>query len=328
MSPRIFARFATALLTVSVTLHSAPASEDAATPTNFKQDLESVGVTTLTPSKRVAIPTLYVKMMQWGRMAPVPHPDSANNSGSKKDRGTRPMLEMGVAIDPKVLQEIARELYQDLVLQLRASGWEVITFRDLSTSTALFRLEQEEVDTNSGAVVDTTSPTKEKRRYSKIAPENMPVLKTGDGPGISWLGKVAEEQGVLILVPSYVFDPVAFEAAAQPSGATTLAPLGERASLQLVYAAFDFVDPKSNSGLIRTRSPVQLWADIGSLAPPAEKGPEVAYALPKRFAADAIKKKVFYLLRPDLPALAHCVTDGAKEFNRAAVHSAVALLRK
>lgn len=328
MSSRIFARLATALLTVSVTLYSAPESDDSPGLINLKQDLDSAGLKSLAPTKRVAIPTLYVKMMMWGRMTPLPHPSSAAPASNKRDRAARPTLEMGVAVDAKAMREIARDLYEDLVAQLRAAGWDVITFRDLSTSTALYRLEQDEVDTKLGAVVDTSSPAKEKRRYMKMAPENMPILKAGDGPGISWMHKVAEEQDILILVPSYVFDPVAFEAAAQPTGATALGPIGERASLQLVYASFDFINPKLDSGVIRTRAPVQLWADVGSLAPSAETGPEVAYALPKRVAAEAIKKKTFYLLHPNVAALQRCATDGGKEFNRAALQSAALIAKK
>jgi|GEM_PF-5762425 len=327
MSPRLFA-ITTALMISSVVLVAAPspASDEVNRPAP-KRELDVGGLKTFEGNKRIAIPTLYVKLMTWGRMNPVPPPSTDAPPAGKKDRNPGPLLEIGMTVDAKVAQTIARELYDDLVAQFRAAGWQVLTFRELTSSTALFRLEQEEVDPSLGGTVDTTSPTKEKRRYIKIAPDRMPLIKETDSQGIAALNKVAREQSIPVLIPLYVFDPVAFEAG-EAKGANLLPPLGERASLQLVYAGFEFVNGDSTVGAVHTRAPVQLWSNIGKLTLAPDTGPEMAYALPKKLAAEALKKKTLYLLNTDFEALQTCTLDSGKDFNRAAVQAMTAGIRK
>lgn len=305
----------TVLLSLSSVSSAAASSEENQSPPSAKRELDFVGLRYLEVSKRIALPTVYVKMMSWGRMTPLPHPSGGGSSAVKRDRLTRAPLEMTVSVDPKILRAIAQELYDDLVAQLRAAGWQVVTNRDLSNSTALFRLQQEEPDAALGVPVDTINPYKEKRRYLKVAPDGMPIVKLVDGPGIWSLHGVAEEQEANVVIATYIFDPVAFEAAAQTGGTSSL---GERASLQLVYGGLEFLNPKRDGGVVRSRAPAQLWANIGSLIPSSENGSE----------SEANRKKGLYVLKLDSEALQKCAVEGGKEFNRDAVEGMTKALKK
>ena len=90
----------------------------------------------LKKSDTLIIPTVVVRLQNWGTKGAVSKTRGASSTQTAQARST-----MSVAVDPKVAQELAPSLQNDLVEKMTAAVWKVLTETAFRDRTAYNKLQ-------------------------------------------------------------------------------------------------------------------------------------------------------------------------------------------
>jgi hypothetical protein len=333
-------RFATvsAALAVSAwfatpSLHAADTAAVADTPVTADtlwgtpvKGVEFFGVKNLKESKKIVVPTLYIRMMDWGRVTAVTQTSALQSMAGRRDSTVRDTKEIVASVDPELVRGIANDLYADLTQKLRGIGYEVMTHDDVKSHATFAALPLEKPDPKTGVVSDSVNMNKVRFRYMKIAPQGMPVY---DPPiqGPLWpMRHALKELGTGAMIITYTFEPLVMESESKRGISSNSAHAKATATLRLASGSAEFVNPKYAGGVIRTKEPRGLNDNVGDIVPVANVSPKTANALSaglgSLFGGGSISsRKNLLALEANPERLREYMLAGGKAFNDVVVRS-------
>jgi hypothetical protein len=323
IAPTAFAL--TALLAVT-SLHAADNATAASAVTadalwgNSPKAIEYFNVKFLKESKKIVLPTLYIRMMNWGRVSAVTQTSALQSMAGRRDSTVRDTKEIVATMEPEFVRGVANELYADLAAKLRASGYEVVTHDEAKSNAILAALPLEKIDPKTGAVSDEVNMGKVRFRYMKIAPDGMPVY---DPPiqGPLWpMRNALKELGAHAMIVTYTFEPIVMEAESKRGISSNTAHAKTTARLQLANANALFLNAKAAGGTIQTKEARRLTDNVGDIVPVADVSPSTANALSSAlgglFGGGSIKsRKNLLALEPNKDLMREYMLAGGKAFN-------------
>jgi hypothetical protein len=334
-TPRIALRFAALSFTALLPLSSVLATDNAVTAEalwgNPPKTIEFFNVKFMKESKKIVLPTLYIRMMNWGRVTAVTQTSALQSMAGRRDSTVRDTKEIVASIDPELVQGVATELYADLATKLRASGYEVITADEVKNNATIAALPHEKVDPKTGAVSDEVNMGKVRFRYMKIAPQGMPVY---DPPiqGPLWpMRNALKELGANAMIVTYTFEPMVMESESKRGISSNTAHAKATARLQLSSGYAQFLNVKSAGGSIHAKEPRRLTDNVGDIVPVANVSPTTANALSSAlgglFGGGSItSRKNLLALEANKDLLREYMLAGGKAFNDVIAQSLTAQL--
>jgi hypothetical protein len=310
MTIRPFVSLAVVLATVAA--HAAP------TLSIPSKDLALQGIKQMRQSKRIMLPTVYVEVMNWGKITSVTQTSALQTLGGAANSTARSTLEIAVPSDVAMLRGVAGELYADLAAKLRAGGWEVITHDQVADE--LKGVNQEAFDAKLGAPVRKVTVGKQKMHYTIAAPEGMPVIDPGMTMPLFGLRSVLKANDFSAMETTYRFDPVALQATGRHGIASNTAGTNAEAKLALAYAQCSLLTAKVYPGWIRLQKPVAVEGNIGEVKKAADVSPGLANGLSAALGmatglGSISSKKGLYVCDVDQPALKEALLVAGKAFN-------------
>jgi hypothetical protein len=300
-------------LTFAVTASAAPTI---AIPS---KDLDLQGIKQMRQSKRIFLPSVYVEVMNWGKITSVTQTSALQTLGGAANSTARSTLEIAVPSDVAMLCGVAGELYTDLAAKLRAGGWEVITHDEVADE--LKDVNQESVDAKLGAPVRKVSLGKQKMHYTIAAPEGMPVIDPGMTMPLFGLRSLLREKNFSAMETTYRFDPVALEAKGRHGIGSNSASTNAEARLALSFAQSSLLTAKTYPGWIRLKKPVAVDdAGIGEVKKAADVSPGLANGLSAALGmatglGSISSKKGLYVCDVDQPAMKEALLVAGRAFN-------------
>lgn len=280
-----------------------------------------VAIKYLKPAKRVIVPTVYVRMMNWGRISSVVQTSALQSLSGKANSSARSTMEVAAPIEVALVREIADALYADLVRQLRAQGLEVLTHEDIKTNPTIAGLRAEAPDPAYGVPLEKVTLGKSKARYLRVAPTGLPNI---DAPiqGPLWpMRSVFKELDGHGLIVTYTFDPVALQAEKRHGIGSNTASTNANASLQLAAGSLAHVlTSKGALAGIGVSESVIVAERVGAIVPVADVSPRYANALSAALgeltkSGSISSKKGLYALEADSPLLRDHAIAGGRAFN-------------
>lgn len=142
-----YARIAAFACAASFTSSPRCAAEAAATADSLSgnptKGIEYFNVTFVKESKRIVLPTLYIRMMDWGRVTAVTQTSALQWMAGRRDSTVRDTKEIVASVDQELVRSVAAELYADLAAKLRTTGYEVVTHEEAKSNAILAALPLE-----------------------------------------------------------------------------------------------------------------------------------------------------------------------------------------
>lgn len=286
---------------------------------NPAKGIEFFNTKFLKESKKIILPTLYVRMMDWGRVSAVTQTSALQSMSGRRDSTVRDTKEIVATVDTALIAEIAGALYADLAAKLRAAGYEVVTFDEVKTHATFAGLSIKPIDAKLGAVSDEVNMNKVRFRYLKIPPAGFPVYAPPIQGPLWPMRSALKELGAHAMIVTYTFEPIVMEAESRRSAVNT-AHAKATAQLRLASAYAEFLNPKAAGGSIKTTEPRRLSDNVGEIGPVADVSPDTANALSSAlgglFGTGSIKsRKNLLALNPDKARLREYLLAGGQAFN-------------
>ncbi|WP_448659502.1 hypothetical protein ACPVPU_03305 [Sphingomonas sp. CJ99] len=260
----------------------------------------------------IIIPTAQVKWMVYGKVSKTASP----HAFQQNTRSARSTTEVIGSADPATIKALAATLYTDLVAQLRAKGWEVITADQLGADAPKWaRLD---LDPQTGLAEDSFKYDAE-RRYAIAAPGDMPVFTTIAGGKFLaptnnvGLNKLARDRQALILVPTYVFDTAELDQSTRQGFNNVTASTSATASLLLGGSAN--VSAPRGFMTLSIKGPLPVAENIGELRKLERRG-DSGFTSAMRFLGGLAKvNKSAFSLVADNAALSREAGRAGAAFN-------------
>jgi hypothetical protein len=260
----------------------------------------------------IVVPTLQVKWMTYGKVSKTASP----HVFQQNTRSARSTTEVIGSVNPATLQALTDGLYADLVAQLKAAGWKVVTAADLGTTAPKWAA----MDVDADGLANDTFTYDAERRYAIAAPGGMPILKTvGGGKFLAptngmGINKLARDHNALILVPTYVFDTAELDQSTRQGFNNVTATTAATASL-LIGGSANVSAPRGMLTL-SLKAPVAVAEDIGTLQKVDPSNKDSGFTSAMRFLGGLAKvSKAAYTLVPDDKKLGSEATRAGAAFN-------------
>ena len=223
---------------------------------NPKKEIEFGKLKYLKKSDTIIIPTVFVKLQNWGTQGAV-----AQTRGSGATQTAQARSTLSVAVDPNVAQTLATSLHKDLVEKMRAAGWNVLTTEDIQDSKSFKKLKWEKdgelgrgitSEKADGKVLGVGAAGGSGAGYYIAVPEGQQILNYGiTGP--AWaMRKVAKEHDANLFIPTYTINTLYFQAEGDTSvfGNRASASVDSGALVSLDNVSVIYLNPKlAGSGM-------------------------------------------------------------------------------
>lgn len=228
----------------------------------FSNPAEQVGVngiSSLTESKKILVPSNWVQTMVSGEQKS--YKDGAHAKANVHIGGMTSQLG----------EEIATELYDDLVTKLRNDGWEVFTFEDIKNNSDVVDIDRMEVDKDygfTGIEKDYTGQGDKVWMFS--SPASAPTFDldfTGIQPPTSDLHSIARSLGAHMVWPRYMFvTPIMYSETAsgykKNYASVGLVPAVE---LNHSFSSINFNSLKGGWGAIKPNEVKRIADNVGEI---------------------------------------------------------------
>lgn len=248
----------------------------------------------LEKSDTVLIPFVEVKLQNWGSQGAVAQ-TSRFSSGPTQTAQARATL--ASSVDPKLAQELATQLHKDMVEQMRAAGWKVITLDDVKDTKAYSKLKWEEdeelgrgikIEKKDGKFMGMSAAGGSGNGFIIAVPEGQQFLKSGiNGP--TWeLRKVIMEKGVNLLIPIYQVNTMYFKTGETSRMTRASASVESGALVSLGTVTSLYTNPKiAGSAIVFTDNAYGKNTGVagGVVKSSKDTSPKVANALGSVFRA-------------------------------------------
>jgi hypothetical protein len=190
---------------------------------------------------------------------------SVNNGGMFSKGGTaKAHAKYFVSgLDREFLQGLAQKAHDDLAQRLRAAGFTVKTFADISADPELVAHDRYDVDAEYGLPTDERNGI----NYVIVAPSNEQALEGGLRTYAWSMRKLAKAQQAFVVLPQYnIRAPQMWGEKGggykRNTAAVALAP-----DLSMGFATLYFVNAKQQGGLVRQEGENRIIAeDVGEVA--------------------------------------------------------------
>lgn len=151
------------------------------------------------------VPTAYVSLPVQGKVAVSEQGSAWGTIGGGSANSVKASAEFKVTgLDKALAQKIAKAAYDDLIKQLRATGYTVLTYDDIKDRPAMKDADRQKPDSNWGMVIDKKFGGGSTALYA--APSDEQVFEWGFNSGIFnqfvSMGRTTLPDGI-ILIPQY-----------------------------------------------------------------------------------------------------------------------------
>lgn len=283
------------------------------------KELDFTGVKHTKQAKRVLLPSVYLEVMNWGKITSVTQTSALQTLGGAANSSARSTMEVAVPADTAMLRAVADELYTDLAAKLKAKGWEVVTYADVKDHPVLTGVKKEPIEPKLGLPMRKVSLGKQKMHYTIATPEGMPVIDPGMTIPLFNIRALLKERDVMGLETTYRFDPVALTAKGRHGIGSNSASTEAQANLVLAHAQATFSTPKGMPGWVRLKKPLAVERGIGDIKKAADVSPRFANGLSAALSligGGAISsKKGLYVCELETDALKASLLSAGKAFN-------------
>lgn len=223
----------------------------------------------LEKSDTVFIPFVEVKLQNWGTQGAVAQTRGFGSSAATQTAQARSTL--SVAVEPKLAQELATQLHQDLVEQMRAAGWKVLTTEDVKDTKEYAKLKWEtdgelgkgiKIEKKDGKVLGVGAAGGAGAGYIIAVPEGQQFLKYGiTGP--TWeMRKILKDANANLLIPSYTINTLYFSTEETSRSTRASASVDSGPLVSLDNAITNYLNPKWAGGSIMLASDGR-WKNTG-----------------------------------------------------------------
>jgi hypothetical protein len=260
-------------------------------PVALDKQIDLDGGKHLKDMKTIIIPTVLLRVSARGSLTVVNQGRFFETDGNTA-KATAKFVVAG--LDKAYIQDLARQLQNDLVARLRNAGFTVLTWDDIKANPEVVAMKRYKAD--APYEVPTGGPTGSKNTYLMAFPSDEQAI---DPPfqGYAWgFRKVAKDLDAGIMVPEYLVEAPLLTGA-KKHGVSTRGVTVSVFPEMTVSAFMPFNTAKGAWGSLRLKSAIGDLADsVGTLGEAKDNSPEFANALSKGLAqlsgVGAISSKV------------------------------------
>lgn len=272
------------------------------------QQLNITGIEQFSGSKTILIPSNYVQTLVSGEQI-------ASNNGAHSKVNVKVS-----GMTTELGQELATELYNDLVVRLRKSGWNILTYKDIKSNPTMAKLDVMKFDKDFGFTGFEKDYTGQGDKvWMMSSPKGIPVFDfdfTGNWPPVNEIQAIANTMGANALLPRYVFaTPVMYSGNSRgykkSNASTGLAP---RIDLLGGFSYFMF-----SGGRIAVSENIALAEEVGSIKKiSSSSGTDISLFNFNAFRSTA---KGSYIMNLDIDKYKKSVLRAGKNLNKAVVEA-------
>ncbi len=241
---------------------------------NPAASLDVSGAKGMAASKRVLVPTVYLRVVTSGSVFVA----KQKGSGTASAKATYTVE----GHDREALMSLAKKIEADYVSQLKAAGWEVLTYADVADDESVRKMER---GRGEGALNFPVQKDSNGAVYAIVAPSAEQTFKPAmQGP--TWPFRfVSKERNATVLIPQV--DIIAPQVWAESSSGykSVSAEIKHLPGMNMNYAMVQGLTPKGGGVLIKLKGAVvNTTENAGSFTGMKDKTPSAANGLSKGLA--------------------------------------------
>ncbi|MCB1046197.1 MAG: hypothetical protein KDC10_03265 [Calditrichaeota bacterium] len=269
------------------------------------KQFEFINLKYLSKGEALIVPTLYLDVLTYGKGTARAETSGLQAMRGKEQSTVKATAEAIIPLDGALYRQLASQLYDDFVTQLRAQGWTVYTREDVKDDPIVQKMKLHTPDKDFGEPSVKWTDGITKKEYLRFAPEGFPVFENNLTGPLFKLKKLAAQKSATLVLPTLGFDPAQLQLSAERGYSSLSASAGVAPELILANASYAFLNPKNAGGAIYGK---EIWQvlnpEAGVLVEQKDASPEFANALSAALSAlsssgSISSKKGQYVIQPD-----------------------------
>lgn len=264
-----------ALIITTLVSAAATASAEYALLDGFKanpqKSLDVSGAKGLKVSKKILVPTVFLRVGVEGSVF------AAKSAGSSTASAKGSFTVQG--LDSDALMALAKQLHDSYVAELRAAGWEVLTYEDIKADAGIAAMERQ---TGEGPLAFPLIKDPSRTVYALVAPSREQLFKPAM-QGSTWPFRfIAKALDATVLIPQIDIVAPQVWTETRKGYKSASAEVKTAPGMNVNYAMVLGLTPKGGGVLIKLKeSIVNATADAGAFTSAKDKTPSTANALSK-----------------------------------------------